>query len=305
MTEPALTICDLQVEYAGAARAVRGVDLIIEAGACLALVGESGCGKTTIGLAVLGLLPVSAHCQGSILVAGHEVVGASPSSLRALRGLTAGFVAQSPYDACNPLHRVEAHVGEAWRAHGDRPPDDGVQGALRRLGIRDAARSARRWPHQWSGGMLQRASISAAAARSPGLIVADEPTSALDAERAEATLQALRATGAAVLLITHDLVLAAAHADEVAVCYAGRVVEQGRSDDVLHRPRHPYTRALFAALPRPGCGLPAPLPGAPPGPTAGDSGCAFAPRCARAENTCRYEPAPPLRAGVRCPVVAP
>lgn len=153
--------------------------------------------------------------------------------------------------------------------------------------------------------MLQRASIAAAAARDPALIVADEPTSALDAQRSDATIRALRATGAAVLLITHDLALVAAHADEIAVCYAGRIVEAARSGEVLERPRHPYTIGLLAALPRPGRGLPDPLPGTPPGPFAEDAGCAFAPRCARAEDACWAGPAPALRDGVRCPVASP
>lgn len=298
----ALAVSDLHVEYAGGARAVRGVDLAIAPGACLALVGESGCGKTTIGLAVLGLLPDGTRTDGSIRAAGHDVVGASPRTLRALRGLVTGFVAQSPFDACNPLQRVGAHVAEAWRAHGDRPEPDDVAGAIERLDIEKAARAARRWPHQWSGGMLQRASIAAAAARSPALIVADEPTSALDAECSDATLRALRATGAAILLITHDLGLAATHADEIAVCYAGRIVETGAAAGVLERPRHPHTAALLAALPRPGHGLPVPLAGTPPSPHGEDCGCAFAPRCAHAVAACATGQPPALRDGVRCPL---
>lgn len=301
----ALEVSDLHVEYHGGAWAVRGVDLQIAAGGSLALVGESGCGKTTIGLAALGLLPPTATTTGSVFVAGQQVIGASPKQLRELRGRVAGLVAQSPFEACNPLQRVGAHVGDAWRAHGERPPDGAVTEALAGLGIQDAPRAARQWPHQWSGGMLQRASIAAAAARHPALIVADEPTSALDAERSAATLQALRATGAGVLLITHDLALAATHADEIAVCYAGRIVETAASADVLQRPRHPYTIGLLAALPQPGRGLPDPLPGTPPSPLANDCGCAFAPRCPRAEHACHSGPAPVLRHRVRCPVTVP
>lgn len=299
MNGPALVVTGLSVTYPGGAAAVRGVDLHVEAGECLAVVGESGCGKTTLATAVLGLLPPGTTVTGSVRVTGTEVVGAPPRALRRLRGRAVGLVAQDPYAACDPLRRVRDHVAEAWRAHGARPPPGAVVSRLARLGIPAAERTARRHPHEWSGGMLQRATVAAAAAHAPALLVADEPTTALDADRAHSVLTDLRATGAALLLISHDLGVVAAHADRIAVCYAGRVVETGSSDAVLARPGHPYTEALLASVPRRGAGLPRALPGAPPAATSPVTGCPFAPRCPEAEAACRAA-LPPLIDGVAC-----
>lgn len=151
----------------------------------------------------------------------------------------------------------------------------------------------------WSGGMLQRAAIAAASAHTPSVIIADEPTSALDADRADSILVTLRSTSAAILLVSHDLDLVARHSDEVAVMYAGEVIERGDADQVLHRPRHPYARALLEATPRPGKGLPKPLYGAPPPLDAEICGCPFEPRCENAQPVCRTK-APDLVAGVAC-----
>jgi peptide/nickel transport system ATP-binding protein len=301
MTQPVLQYDQVHVQYANGTHAVRGVSFSLLRGECLALVGESGCGKTTMARAVLGLLPPSARIEGSIRLGDTEIVGASVEMIRSLRGLMAGLVAQNPFEACNPLDQVADHVAEAWRAHDQTPPRGRIGTALERLGIAGAPRQMRRYPHQWSGGMLQRATIAAAAAHQPLLIIADEPTSALDADRADATLAALRETGAAVLLVSHDIEVVARHADQVAVCYAGRIVEIGPRAEVLARPRHPYTRGLLAATPRANAGLPIPLAGTPPKLSAPSAGCAFAPRCAFAICTCHsYDP--PLIDGVACPV---
>jgi len=304
MSQPVLQYDQLRVTYANGAQAVRGVSFTLHAGQCLALVGESGCGKTTMARAALGLLPPGAAVSGSIRLGAHEIVGATPETIRSLRGLVAGFVAQNPFEACHPLDRVEQHGAEAWRAHGQTPPRGAVGAALTNLGIARAPQQMRRYPHQWSGGMLQRATIAAAAAHQPMVIIADEPTSALDADRADATLEALRATGAAVLLVSHDIAVVSRHADLVAVCYAGRIVEIGARADVLGRPRHPYTRGLLAATPRPTQGLPLPLAGTPPALTEQLDGCAFAARCVFAQPECRHHD-PPLRDGVACPVLNP
>lgn len=300
MTSPdVLTITGLTVTYAGDARAVREVDLRLPNGSSLALVGESGCGKSTVAKAVLGLLPAGTRVRGSIVVAGTELVGADARTLRAARGRVVGSVPQNPAAACDPLRRVGHHVEEAWRAHGERPPPGAITRLAHELGIPAAAGRLRQRPHQWSGGMLQRATIAAAIAHEPVLVVADEPSSALDADRADAALERLRRAARSLLLISHDLTVVARHADQVAIVYAGRVVEIGATASVLAAPRHPYTRALVAAAPRPGAGLPPPLPGAPPRPTDDPPGCPFAARCAQADTTC-WEERPPLSDGTAC-----
>ncbi|MEJ3742536.1 ABC transporter ATP-binding protein [Actinomycetes bacterium KLBMP 9797] len=299
MSTPGLVIEGLNVTYRTGVRAVRELSLSIAAGEALALVGESGCGKSSVVHAVLGLLPRGARVSGSIRVAGHEAVGAPDREMRRLRGLVVGYVPQDPFAAFDPLRRVGHHVAEAWRVHGRRPERGEVARLLGEHGIPDPARRLRQWPHQWSGGMLQRATVAAATAHRPPLIVADEPTSALDTDRAHAVLADLRRSDASLLLVSHDLPLVAKHADRVAVCYAGAVVETGPAASVLGAARHPYTKALLAAVPEPGAGLPVPLPGSPPLTGAEVSGCAFAPRCPLAAERCGQE-APVLAGGVAC-----
>ncbi|MCX6047417.1 MAG: ATP-binding cassette domain-containing protein, partial [Chloroflexi bacterium] len=271
-------------------------------GECLALVGESGCGKTTLARAVLGLLPTSAQLSGSIQLNGVEIVGLGEAKLSALRGLVAGFVAQDPFEACNPLAPIFDHVAEAWRAHNHTVPTQTVIDRVTQLGIPEPVVNMQRYPHQWSGGMLQRATIAAAAAHHPALIIADEPTSALDADRADVILRTLKAQGAAVLLVSHDIGVVARHADRIAVCYAGQIVEIAATKLLCHRPRHPYTIGLFKALPDQVGVLPEPLLGTPPRLIGELVGCAFAPRCVHVRDTCRAV-TPPLIDGVACPVV--
>jgi oligopeptide/dipeptide ABC transporter ATP-binding protein len=295
----ALQIEALTVTYTGGARAVRGISMAVAPGQCLALVGESGCGKSTVANAVLGLLPRTAHLSGSVEIDGQQVVGAPEATLRHLRGLRVGLVAQDPTRSFDPLLAVGTSVAEAWRVHRQRPPRDGIDDALAALGIPQARTRARKRPHEWSGGMLQRAAIVAAGAHTPPLIIADEPTSALDADRADAVLEALRTTGAGILLISHDLELVGRHSDTVSVMYAGRLVETGPAARVLQSPRHPYTAALLAATPRPGHGLPVPLPGTPPPLDQDLPGCAFAPRCPAVLPECGTRQ-PVLRDRVAC-----
>ncbi|MFI6910402.1 ABC transporter ATP-binding protein [Nonomuraea sp. NPDC050394] len=303
MSDPALSVTGLEVRYPGGGHAVRGVDLDVAAGEVFALAGESGCGKTTLARAVLGLLPPGARCSGSVRVDGRELAGAGPRELRAIRGLQVGYVPQDPVTAFDPLRRVGHHVAQAWRAHRRTPPPGAVVALMSEMGIPDAAARLRQWPHQWSGGMLQRAAIAAAVAHGPALVVADEPTSALDTELAGSVLATLSAASRSLLLISHDLALIAEHADRVGVLYAGRLVEVGDAAKVLATPRHPYTAALVASVPKPGAGLPVPLPGRPPAPAETVAGCAFAPRCALAEERCARE-VPPPRGGVACWVAA-
>lgn len=259
MKQTVISFEDVTITYANGVRAVRGVGFQVEKGECLALVGESGGGKTTLVRAALGLLPAQTKISGSIRIGGTEVVNADAETLRGLRGLVVGFVAQDPFNVCNPLDRVRDHVTEAWLAHGMRPPDGAVTDALEALGIRGAGKLARQYPHQWSGGMLQRATIAAAAAQRPQLIIADEPTSALDDDRADATLSALRSIAAAVLLISHDVNIVGRYVDRIAVCYDGRIVEIGEAEAVLQRPQHSYTIALLSAAPRAGDKMASPV----------------------------------------------
>jgi peptide/nickel transport system ATP-binding protein len=296
---PVLAISDLRVTYRNGATAVRDISLAIQEEECLALVGESGCGKTTVALSILGLLPSRTRVTGSILVGSTEIVGASDRVIRSLRGMQIGYVAQDPYAACDPLRSIKHHVEEGWTAKGMRPPNGAVASRLTSLGIESAERRALGRPHQWSGGMLQRATIAAANVHRPALTVADEPTSALDADRSDGVLTALREASNALLLVSHDLTLVARHADRVAVMYHGRIVETGPSSDVLESAKHPYTQALVAASPRPGHGLPAELPGVPPSLLATIPGCSFAPRCPRASLICD-EHRPHLEDGVAC-----
>lgn len=240
----------VSVTYANGFYAARDVSFAMTEGECLAIVGESGSGKTTIARAALGLLPVNTKIEGSIRVSETEVVGAGEKVLRNLRGLTVGFVAQDPYSGFNPLSKIYNHISEAWRVHALEPPKNLIVGALEKLGIKTAEKTSRMYPHQWSGGMLQRATIAAAGAHEPQLIIADEPTSALDANRADEILTALRLTGAAVLLISHDINLVAKHARRIAVCYNGTIVEIGETRQIIENPQHSYTRKLIgAALP--------------------------------------------------------
>jgi len=297
-----LDIATLDVTYPNGTNALRGVSLRVGTGERLAVIGESGCGKTTIARTILGLLPSDSRVAGSAIVAGSDVLALSERAHRRLRGTTIGYVAQSPYDAMNPLWSVERNVAEAWRAVGCQPPTGHVVAALERLGINDAAARIRQRPFTWSGGMLQRAAIAAATAHRPALLVADEPTSALDAELASDILELLGSASVALLIITHDVHLVAQHVHRIVVCYAGRIVEDRAALDICEQPRHPYTRALLAARIEPGRPLGVPLDGDPPDLSQPIVGCSFAPRCPVAVERCLTEQ-PGLVDGVACHVV--
>ena len=312
---PLLSISGLRVAFAGHdgwVEAVRGVDLEIRAGEVVAVVGESGCGKTLTLSAVLGLLPPGARATGSVRFRGEEILGAPESRLRLLRGGEIGLVFQDPMTAMNPFLRVGRQLSEVLEVHRGTSRREGQAAALammRRVGIPDADRRLRSWPHEFSGGMRQRAMVAAALMASPSLLLADEPTTALDATIQAQVLDLLdglrRDLGLAIVLVTHNLGVVARLADRVAVMYAGEIVEEGAMRPLLRTPAHPYTRALLAAVPRldaPPGSLPTALRGAPPAPTARTAGCAFSPRCERASPVCATIPAMGMAIGrrVRC-----
>lgn len=247
MSAPALEVHGLTVTYPNGFRGLSDVELVVPHGGRLGVVGSSGCGKTTLIRTVLGLLPSGTRVEGSVRVDGREVTHLTERELRARRGTEIGYVAQDPYAACDPLHRVERHVAEAWTAHGQRPPEGAVVERLAGVDIPDAHRRAAQYPHQWSGGMLQRATTVAGTAHEPLLTLADEPTSALDAELSDGVLELLRRTCRSMVLVSHDLALVARHTDEVLVLDGGRVVERGPAGTVLGSPEHGTTRLLVAA----------------------------------------------------------
>jgi len=259
-TEPILAVDDLGVHFStesGDVHAVQGVSLTVAPGETLALVGESGSGKSTVALAAMGLLSGNATVTGSAVVDGHQVVGASEPSLRALRGRTVSMVFQEPATALDPLTRVGKQIAEVIRNH--RPVSAAAAAAeavelLRRVGIPSPEDRAKAFPFQLSGGQRQRVVIAMAIANEPALLIADEPTTALDVTVQAEILELLRAlaadTGTGVLLVTHNMGVVADFADRVAVMLQGSIVETGGVEDVLLRPQHEYTERLLAAVPR-------------------------------------------------------
>jgi len=300
--QPLLSVRELKVHFpirrgvlqrtVGHVRAVDGVSLDIRAGRTLALVGESGCGKTTAGKAVLRLIEPTA---GSVTLGAQDVRAASGAALRELRAQMQ-MVFQDPYGSLNPRMRVGEIIAEGMSALKRAGSDEAVRALLEQVGLRPDM--ADRYPHEFSGGQRQRIAIARALAVQPRLIVCDEPTSALDVSVQAQILNLLRRLqhelGLAYLFITHNIAVVEHLAHDVAVMYLGRIVESGAVDRVLRAPRHPYTQALLSAVPRiDGAQQPQKLAGDLPSPASPPSGCAFHPRCPRAQARCSTE-LPPL-----------
>ena len=259
--QPLLRIQNLEVDFQtqnGAVRAVDGVSLELYAGQTLAIVGESGSGKSTTAHAIVSLLPGSGKVSGgSIMFDGQELVGASDKELEHIRGRQIGFVPQDPMSNLNPVWSVGFQVEEAIRANGVATGKQEVRAAaidvLRKAGLADADKRLKQFPHQFSGGMRQRVLIGIGLSASPKLLIADEPTSALDVTVQRTILDHLdeltREKGTSVILITHDLGLAAERAEQLVVMYRGKIVESGPSREILTNPQHPYTKRLVAAAP--------------------------------------------------------
>ena len=297
---------DLTVRFpseAGTVEAVRGVSLDVRAGEVLGIVGESGSGKTVTSLSVIGLLPDTATVSGSIRFGGRDLLALDDAEMSRLRGSEIAMVFQDPLSALNPVHTIGRQIAEALLIHQDIPREAAAKRAVELLevvGIPRPDERAQSYPHEFSGGMRQRVMIALAIANQPKVIFADEPTTALDVTVQAQILDVLRTardmTGAAVVLVTHDLGVVAGIADRVAIMYAGKVVEVGPVADVYAAPAMPYTIGLLGSIPRvdgaAGDRL-ASIPGAPPSPVALPPGCAFAPRCPAAEPRCADAP-PPL-----------
>jgi peptide/nickel transport system ATP-binding protein len=286
---------------------VDGVSFTLDRGETMALVGESGCGKSLTSLALVRLIPPPGRVdpKSVIHLGDTDVMALQGEGLRRIRGRRVGMIFQDPMTSLNPVFTAGDQIGEAIRAHFPVSRAEARERSLRLLqevGIPDAAARLDAYPHQLSGGMRQRVMIAIALAAEPEILVADEPTTALDVTVQAQILEVLdrlRASrGMAVLLITHDLGIVAGRADRVAVMYAGQIVEEAPTPELFARPSHPYTQGLFASVPRihgPVKRL-TPIAGSVPPPADWPAGCRFRPRCPKAFDKCTQAP-PPLVVG--------
>jgi len=285
------------------------VSFKLEPGEAVGVVGESGSGKSLSMLSLLGLLPDGAHARAAhARFDGRDLLSLTTAQLNAIRGREIAIVFQDPLTALNPVLTIGRQITEVIRRHFPVSKAEANQRAeqlLARVGIPDPPLRLRQYPHQFSGGMRQRVTIAMALAGEPRILIADEPTTALDVtiqSQILAEVQALCAeSGTALIWITHDLAVVAGLADRVAVMYAGRIIEEGPVDAVLAQPLHPYTRGLIGSVPsrnRRGAPL-AQIPGMAPSPAALPPGCAFSPRCPRADAACAAAPAMTAHAGGR------
>ncbi len=302
-------LCTAIARREGTHRALDDVALTLRPGGALGIVGESGSGKSMLALAIMGLLPPAIRVTaGSIIFEGEDLLRLPERALRRVRGARIGLVFQEPMTALNPLHSIGAQVSETLVVHRRLPKAEAWRQAvalLDRVGIPDAARRAEDYPHRLSGGMRQRAVIAMALACDPALLIADEPTTALDVTIQAQILDLLadlrQERGMAILLISHDLELVAGFAEEVAVMYAGRVVERGPARAAFAAPLHPYTRALLSSVPRieEDVARLSAIEGMVPRLEALPPGCAFAPRCPLAAGDCTRGVPPMLAQGAR------
>lgn len=298
--DPVLSVRDLNVRFpteAGTVHAVRGVSFDLYPGQVLGIVGESGSGKSVTSMAVMGLLSENAQVGGEVTLAGESLLGLSDKEISRHRGNTISMVFQDPLSSLTPVLPIGQQVADAIKNHNPRLPTAEREARalelLEKVGIPDARRRMTSFPHEFSGGMRQRVMIAIAMANSPSVIICDEPTTALDVTVQAQVLELLkiahRETGAAIIMITHDLGVVAGLADELLVMYAGRAVEQGSTRSVFANPSMPYTMGLIAAVPRLDATnrqALATIPGRPPNLTERPGGCPFAPRCPLAVAEC-------------------
>jgi len=305
LVEPLLSVRGLSTRFRterGELTAVDDVSFTLEAGQTLAIVGESGSGKSVTALSLMRLIPnpPGRIAAGEIIFEGQDLLKLDDAAMRAIRGNRIAMIFQEPMSSLNPALTVGLQIAEPVNIHQRKPWAQAYEAARMLLGkvqIPDAASRLHTYPHQYSGGMRQRTMIAMALACQPRLIIADEPTTALDVTVQAQILDLLKEltleTGAALILITHDLGVVARYADKVAVMYGGRIVEQAAAAELYARPRHPYTRGLLASIPRldgaAGQRL-VPITGQPPDLARLPAGCAFAPRCGLADDTCLARP---------------
>ena len=300
----ALAVAGLTVETDEGHRLVEDLSFDLASGEIMGLVGESGSGKTMACRALLGLLPSRRlrTVAGSVTIDGRDVLALPPDAMRRVRGREIGMIFQNPSSHLDPVMRIGDQIAESLRLHEGLSRREARREAvecLRRVGIPDPERRVAAWPHEFSGGMRQRAMIAVALACGPAVLVADEPTTALDVTVQAQILTLLRRLrderGLAIVLITHDLGVVAQTCDSVAVLYAGRLCERGPIREVLRRPAHRYTEGLIRCQPASGSGTGRldTVPGQPPPADAMPAGCRFHPRCAHASEACRRDAPPP------------
>src|SRR5215207_5778399 len=292
-TDAVLSVDDLHVRFPtddGIVHAVRGVTFDLRPGEVLGIVGESGSGKSVTSLAVMGLLPSSANLTGSVKFRGRELLGLSDRQMSVVRGKSVAMVFQDPMTSLDPVYKIGVQIAETVRQHDKNISRQAAKARavdlLKLVGIPNAASRVDSYPHEFSGGMRQRVVIAIAIANEPEVIIADEPTTALDVTVQAQVLEVLKTaqdeTGAATVLITHDLGVVAGMVDRVLVMYAGRAVEKGTAEDVFYRPRMPYSIGLLGSMPRIDTNERTrltPIKGAPPSMITPPPGCPFGPRC--------------------------
>ena len=317
MSKPLLQVEALRVEFNtrdGVARVIDDLDIALNSGEILGIVGESGCGKSMTALSIMGLVPSPPGriTSGTIRLADENLLEASEQRMRQVRGNDISMIFQEPMTSLNPVFSIGDQIAETVMLHEKRRRQDAWDWAVEMLeavGIPDAEQRASEYPHQMSGGMRQRVMIAMALACQPQVLIADEPTTALDvtvqAQIFDLLKELRERTGAAIILITHDMGAIAEMTERVVVMYAGRKVEDGPVDEILAAPRHPYTSGLIACVPhisleptseRP---LLAEIPGIVPSMTQIGKGCPFAPRCAQAMDKCRQDMPPRRRVSAR------
>ncbi|CAN5562747.1 ABC transporter ATP-binding protein [soil metagenome] len=292
-----LEVRGLEVSF-GPTRILRGVDFDLDGGETLGVVGESGCGKSMTGFAIMGMLQRPGRISaGSIKLNGREIVGLPEREMRRVRGKEIALVMQDPFTSLNPMMRVGSQISEALMLHQDMKKDQAWKASIEMLdqvGVPVPEASARKYPHQMSGGQRQRVVIAMAFACRPKVLIADEPTTALDVTLQAQILRLLRELqekeGTAVMLISHDIGAIASVSRRIAVFYAGRVIETGPTKKVLRHGGHPYTRSLLNALPRAGISRLEAIEGAPPDFANLPTGCSFAPRCPLRIERCNEDP---------------